>query len=64
MNSNKLKKIIYSILKEILEGEDVPKAQDYDITENQFFEIIMLMKNERYLNPKKVLFLQMEAFLL
>lgn len=56
MNSNKLKKIIYSILKEILEGEDVPKAQDYDITENQFFEIIMLMKNEGYLNPKKVSF--------
>ena len=56
MNSNKLKKIIYSILKEILEGEDIPKAEDYDITNNQFFEIIMLMKNEGYLNPKKVSF--------
>ena len=33
MNSNKLKKIIYSILKEILEGDNVPKASDYEITD-------------------------------
>ena len=57
MNSNKIKKIIYSILKEILEGESIPTASDYEITEEQFFEIISLMKNENYLNPKKVTFL-------
>ncbi len=54
MSSNKIKKIIYSILKEILEGDSIPTANDYDITEQQFIEIIMLMKNENYLNPKKV----------
>ena len=47
-------KIIYSILKEILEGDSIPKASDYEITEDQFFEIINLMKNENYLNPKKI----------
>lgn len=56
MNSNKIKKIIYSILKEILEGDSIPTAPDYEITEDQFFEIINLMKNENYLNPKKVTF--------
>jgi hypothetical protein len=56
MNSNKIKKIIYSILKEILEGESIPKASDYEITDDQFYEIINLMKNEYYLNPKKVSF--------
>ncbi len=30
MNSNKLKKIIYSILKEILEGDKIPTAKDND----------------------------------
>lgn len=56
MNSNEIKKIIYSILKEILEGESVPTAKDYEITDEQFFEILNLMKNENYLNPKKVSF--------
>ena len=56
MNSNKIKKIIYSILKEILEGDSIPTASDYEITDDQFFEIISLMKNECYLNPKKVSF--------
>lgn len=56
MNSNKIKKIIYSILKEILEGDSIPTASDYDITEEQFLEIINLMKSENYLNPKKVSF--------
>ena len=51
-----IKKIIYSILKEILEGDSIPTAKDYGITEEQFFEIISLMKNENYLNPKKVSF--------
>ena len=54
MNSNKIKKIIYSILKEILEGDSIPTAADYEISEEQFIEIISLMKNENYLNPKKV----------
>jgi len=54
MNSNKIKKIIYSILKEIIEGENIPEAKDYDIDKNHFFEIVSLMKNEEYLNPKLV----------
>lgn len=54
MNSNKIKKIIYSILKEILEGDSIPTAADYEIPEEQFIEIISLMKNENYLNSKKV----------
>lgn len=56
LNSNKIKKIIYSILKEILEGEKVPEASDYDITEEQYFEILQLMKNEGYLNSKRISF--------
>lgn len=56
MNSNKLKKIIYSILKEILESDNVPKASDYEITDEQYFEILQLMRNEGYINPKKVSF--------
>lgn len=56
MEANKVKKIIYSMLKEILEGERVPTPQDYEISEEQFIEIINLMKNEGYLNPKKVSF--------
>lgn len=59
MNSNKIKKIIYSILKEILEGDSIPTAADYEISEEQFKEIISLMKNENYLNSKKLLFLLM-----
>ncbi|MDO4394604.1 MAG: YjcQ family protein [Mycoplasmatota bacterium] len=64
MNSNKIKKIIYSILKEILEGDSIPTASDYEITEDQFFEIINLMKNENYLNPKKVTFFVTGDFLI
>ncbi len=56
MNSNKVKKIIYSVLKEILEGDSIPTAKDYDITDEQFLEILNLMKNENYLNQKKVIF--------
>ena len=56
MNSNKIKKIIYSILKEILEGDNVPTAKDYEITNEQFYEILNLMKNDGYLNPKRVVF--------
>lgn len=54
MNSNEIKKIMYSILKEILEGDSIPNASDYEISNEQFYEIISLMKNECYLNPKKV----------
>lgn len=56
MTANEIKKIIYSILKEILEGDSIPTAEDYNITKQQFLEIINLMKNEGYLNPKKVSF--------
>lgn len=54
MNSNEIKKIIYSILKEILEGESIPTPSDYEITDEQFLEILNLMKNEKYLNPKRI----------
>ena len=56
MDSNKIKKIIYSILKEILEGDTIPTAKDYDISDDQFYEIIDMMKNENYLNAKNVSF--------
>lgn len=56
MNSNKLKKIIFSILKEILEGENIPTAEDYEVTNKQFVEIVMLMTNENLLNSKRVSF--------
>lgn len=54
MSANEIKKIIYSILKEILEGENIPSEKDYEITKQQFIEIISLMLNEGYLNSKKV----------
>lgn len=54
MNSNEIKKIIYSILKEILEGDSIPKATDYDITEEQFNEIISLMEDENILNKNNI----------
>lgn len=38
MNSNKIKKIIYSILKEILEGDSIPTASDYEIKDDQFLK--------------------------
>lgn len=56
MNSNEIKKIIYSILKEILEGESIPTENDYGITKEEFYQILSLMKNEGYLNPKKISF--------
>lgn len=56
MNSTKLKKIIYSILKEILEGDSVPTSSDFEITDDQFRKIILLMTNENLLNNKRVSF--------
>ena len=56
MKTKDIKKIIYSILKEILEGESIPKASDYGISEDEFYDIVLLMKNEGYLNPKNVEF--------
>lgn len=56
MNPSKIKKIIYSILKEILEGESVPTAEDYEISNKDFVDIVKLMVNENYLNSKKVSF--------
>lgn len=56
MDANKIKRIIFSVLKEILEGEKIPTPSDYDISDQQFLEILNLMKNEGYLNPKKVSF--------
>ena len=52
MDSNKLKKIIYSILKEITKGDFVPDASNYEINEDDFVKIIELMIDEGYLNRK------------
>ena len=54
MNPKEIKKIIYSILRELTEGECIPNASNYEITEDQFVEIIKLMLDERYLNPNRV----------
>ncbi len=54
MNPKDLKKFIYSILKELTEGTCMPTASTYEITNDQFVEIIQLMLDEEYLNPKKV----------
>ena len=54
MNPKEIKKIIYSILRELTEGECIPNASNYEITEDQFVEIINLMLEEGYLNPKRV----------
>ncbi len=56
MKAKDIKKIIYSILKEILEGDSIPKAVNYGISEDEFYDIILLMKNEGYLNPDNVEF--------
>ena len=56
MKPKEKKKIIYSILKEILEGESIPTANDYNLTREQFLQIIRLMKEEGYINPKRVSF--------
>ncbi len=56
MKTKDLKKIIYSMLKEILEGDSIPKASDYSISEDEFYDIVLLMKNEGYLNPNNVEF--------
>ena len=54
MNSKEIKKIIFSILKELTENDTIPTADDYGLTNSQFVEIIELMKNEKYLNSKRV----------
>ena len=56
MNPGKMKKIMYSILKEILEGDNIPNANDYKITDDEFIGIIKLMVNEGYLNCNRVSF--------
>jgi hypothetical protein len=40
------RKIIYSILREIVKGEKEPKAADYGLTDIQFQEIVMMMQDE------------------
>lgn len=56
MNIKEIKKIIFSILKEILEGDRIPNCNDYNISEKQYVEIIKLMTMEKYLNKDNVLF--------
>ena len=56
MKPKDIKKIIYSILKEIAEGDSIPTDKDYKITKAQFFQILNLMKEEGYLNFKKISF--------
>lgn len=41
-------------MRELTEGECIPNVSNYEITEDQFVEIINLMLDERYLNPKRV----------
>lgn len=52
----KIKKIIYSIIKELQEGESIPSANNYGISDEEFQQILKLMINEQLLNPKKVSF--------
>ena len=54
MNPKEVKKIIFSILKELTDGDHIPTATSYELTNEQFVEIIKLMKNEKYLNPQRV----------
>ncbi|WP_339200474.1 YjcQ family protein [Paenibacillus sp. FSL P2-0322] len=39
------KKVIYSILKEVQEGND-PKADDYGLSQNEFADIAQIIKDE------------------
>lgn len=41
------RKIIFSILKEIEKGEQEPKHADYDITYEQFGDIVEMMQNDK-----------------
>lgn len=43
-----IKKIIYSILKEIQNGEREPQASDYDLTNEQFADIAKIISDENY----------------
>lgn len=52
----KIKKIIYSIIKELQEGESIPSANNYGLSDEEFQQILKLMINEQLLNPKKVSF--------
>lgn len=54
MNSKEIKKIIFSILRELTEDNSMPTAENYEITKGKFVEIIKLMKNEKYLNSERV----------
>ncbi len=54
MNPKKIKKIIYSILKELTDGNSIPSAENYGISNEQFMQIVELMLNEGYLNSERV----------
>lgn len=44
-----IKKVIYSILKEVQEGRE-PKATDYDLSPEEFVKVAKIIKDERYLD--------------
>lgn len=52
----KIKKTMYSIIKELQEGESIPTANDYELSDEEFQQILKLMINEQLLNSKRVSF--------
>ena len=44
------KKIVFSILKELVENGYIPNNTDYKITLEEFVAVIRFMVNENYLN--------------
>ncbi|PLT29825.1 YjcQ family protein [Peribacillus deserti] len=55
------KKLIYSILKEIDQGNE-PKQSDYEINFEQWVEIILLIRDEGYAKNISVLFADNEVY--
>lgn len=52
----KIKKIMYSIIKELQEGESIPTANDYGLSEDEFQQVLKFMINEQLLNSKRISF--------
>lgn len=50
------KKIVFSILKELVENGYIPNNTDYKITLEEFVAVIRFMVNENYLNKDFILF--------
>lgn len=54
MTAKEIKRIMFVIIKGILEGEKVPNCEDLGIEQEEYFEIVSLMKNEGLLNSRLV----------